>query len=76
MYEYTVELQPTSNVFLKGHRIRLDLTSSNFPLWDRNPNTGHEQGRDDELRIARQTIFHDRRYPSRVILPVIPRGGA
>ena len=78
VYEYAVELQPTSNVFLKGHRIRVDISSSNFPLWDRNPNTGHEQGRDAETRIARQTVFHNGQYPSRIVLPVIPgpeRGG-
>ena len=71
VYEYTIELQPTSNVFLKGHRIRLDVTSSNFPLWDRNPNTGHEQGKDAEIRVARQTVRHDSRHPSRVLLPTI-----
>jgi putative CocE/NonD family hydrolase len=73
VFEYTIELQPTSNVFLAGHRIRLDVSSSNFPLWDRNPNTGHEQGIDAEIRVARQTVYHDRQRPSRVTLPVIPR---
>jgi hypothetical protein len=72
VYEYTIELQPTSIVFLRGHRIRLDVTSSNFPLWDRNPNTGHEQGMDAELRIAHQTVRHDARHPSWITLPVIP----
>jgi uncharacterized protein len=74
VYEYTIELQPTSNVFLEGHRIRLEVSSSNFPLWDRNPNTGHAQGQDAELRAARQTILHDARRPSRLVLPVIPPG--
>lgn len=72
VYEYTLELQPTSNVFLAGHRIRAQLTSSNFPLWDRNPNTGSSQGMDAEVRVARQTVFHDRAYPSYILLPVIP----
>lgn len=72
VYEYTLELQPTSNVFLAGHRIRVHLTSSNFPLWDRNPNTGNTQGTDTEVRVARQTIFHGRTYPSHILLPVIP----
>ncbi len=72
IYEYEIEMQPTSNVFLKGHRIRLDISSSNFPLWDRNLNTGHETGMDAEMRIARQTIYHSRKYPSRLRLPVIP----
>ena len=71
--EYTIELLPTSNVFRKGHSIRVHLTSSNFPLWDRNPNTGHEQGMDAELQTARQTIFHDAERPSHIHLPVIPR---
>ncbi len=74
IYEYTIELLPTSNVFLKGHSIRVHVTSSNFPLYDRNPNTGHEQGVDAEMQVAEQTIYHDERYPSHIILPVIPRG--
>jgi putative CocE/NonD family hydrolase len=71
IYEYTLELQPTSNVFLKGHSIRVQLTSSNFPLWDRNPNTGHEQGMDAKLQVAEQTIYHDQAHPSHIILPII-----
>ena len=72
LYAYRIELQPTSNVFLRGHRIRLDVTSSCFPLWDRNPNTGHEQGMDAEMQPARQTIHHSAAFPSHVVLPVIP----
>jgi len=72
IYEYTVEALPTSNVFLKGHSIRVHVTSSNFPLYDRNPNTGHEQGVDAEMQVAEQTIYHDERHPSHIILPVIP----
>jgi len=72
VYAYKIEIQPTSNVFLKGHQIRLEIASSNFPLWDRNPNTGHKQGQDAELRIARQTVFHNLEYPSRIVFPVIP----
>jgi uncharacterized protein len=71
VYAYRIEIQPTSNVFLKGHRIRLEISSSNFPLWDRNPNTGHKQGQDAELRIARQTVYHGPQHPSRIVLPVI-----
>jgi putative CocE/NonD family hydrolase len=74
VYEYTIELLPTSNVFLRGHRIRVHLTSSNFPLWDRNPNTGHAQGTDTELRVARQIIHHDAKYPSHIVLPIIEGG--
>jgi len=72
IYEYTIELLPTSNVFLRGHRIRVHVTSSNFPLWDRNPNTGHEQGLDAEVQIAEQTIYHDQQHPSHIVLPIVP----
>ena len=73
VYEYTIDLWATSQVFKSGHRLRLEVSSSNFPRYDRNPNTGHEFGVDTELRTAQQTIFHDNRYPSHLILPVIPR---
>ncbi len=71
-YEYEIDLWATSNVFKTGHRIRLDVTSSNFPRWDRNPNTGHDFGADAELAIAHQTILHDREHPSYVTLPIVP----
>jgi putative CocE/NonD family hydrolase len=71
IYEYTIELLPTSNVFLKDHRIRVHITSSNFPFWDRNTNTGHEQGMDAEIQIAEQIIYHNKKYPSHIILPII-----
>jgi len=73
-YEYEIDLWATSNVFRAGRRIRLDVTSSNFPRWDRNPNTGHEFGADTELSVAHQTIMHDRERPSYVMLPIVPRG--
>jgi putative CocE/NonD family hydrolase len=73
-YEYEIDLWATSNLFLQGHRIRLDITSSNFPRWDRNPNTGHDFGTDDQqdLVIAQQTILHDAEHASYVTLPIIP----
>jgi uncharacterized protein len=71
-YEYEIDLWATSNVFKTGHRIRLDVTSSNFPRWDRNPNTGHDFGADAELAVAHQTILHDHEHPSYVTLPVVP----
>lgn len=73
-YEYRIDLWATSNLFLKGHRIRLDVTSSNFPRWDRNPNTGHEFGVDgqQDLVTAQQTILHDAEHSSYIILPIIP----
>ena len=71
-YEYMIDLQATSNVFKKGHRIRLDITSSDFPLWDRNLNTGHLPWLDTEIRKAKQTIYHDRQKASYLTLPIIP----
>jgi len=71
-YEYTIEVGVTGNVFRKGHRLRLEISSSNFPRFDRNPNTGHEFGVDADLRTAHQTIDHSQEYPSHIILPVIP----
>ena len=70
--EYDIELLPTANTFQRGHRICVHVTSSSFPLWDRNPNTGHTQGMDSELRVAHQTVFHDSANPSHILLPVIP----
>lgn len=71
VYEYEIDLWATSNLFKRGHRIRLDITSSNFPRWDRNPNTGHDFGADAELVIAHQTILHDDTHPSHVVLPIV-----
>ncbi len=71
-YEYEIDLWATSNVFKAGHRIRLDVTSSSFPRWDRNPNTGHDFGANSELALAHQTILHDREHPSYVVLSVVP----
>ena len=59
IYEFTIDLWPTSNVFLKGHRIRVDISSSNFPRFDRNPNTGNKFGEDAETQVAHQEVFHD-----------------
>ncbi|QBD83727.1 CocE/NonD family hydrolase [Ktedonosporobacter rubrisoli] len=71
-YEYEIDLWSTSNLFKKGHRIRLDITSSNFPRWDRNPNTGHALGADAELAVAQQHILHDEGHPSYILLPIVP----
>jgi len=73
-YQFSIDLWATSNVFKAGHSIRLQVTSSNFPRWDRNPNTGHPFGVDGpaDLRVAEQTILHDREHPSHVLLPVVP----
>ena len=72
-YEYEIDLWATSNVFLPGHRLRLDITSSNFPRWDRNPNTGHDLGADDTIIVAHQAILHDAEHPSSILLPIIPQ---
>jgi len=61
-------------VFLKGHRIRVDISSSNFPRFDRNPNTGHTFAEDAEIRVADQQVLHDGAHASHIILPVIPKG--
>lgn len=72
-YEYTIDLVATSNTFLPGHRIRLLVTSSSFPRFDRNANTGNALGADrhEDLREARQTIFHDEARASHLRLPVV-----
>lgn len=74
VYEYDVDLWATSNVFLPGHRIRLEITSSNFPRFDRNLNTGEDPATATRMETARQSIYHSARYPSHVVLPIIPRG--
>jgi len=71
--EIQIGLWPTSIVFQKGHRIRLEVSSSNYPRFDRNPNTGHTIATETHSIVARQTIHHGYETPSRLILPVIPR---
>ena len=73
VYEFTITVNPVSNVFLPGHRIRVDITSSDFPNFDRNHNTGGNDYFEADLQAARQTVFHDAARPSRITLPVIPR---
>ena len=71
--EYVIDLWSTSLIFQAGHRIRVEISSSNFPRFDRNPNHGGviASATERDLVTARQTIFHDREHPSRIILPVI-----
>ncbi len=71
VYEFTIRCNPTAYVFKKGHRLRVEISSSNFPVFARNLNTGHAIDSDTEIRVARQTIFHSAEYPSRMVLPVI-----
>ena len=72
-YRFTIDLWATSNVFLPGHRIRLEISSSNFPRFDRNLNTGEPFGQGSTGRPTHQTIYHQPDRPSCIILPVIPR---
>ena len=72
-YEVRIDVGATGNVFLPGHRIRLEVSSSNFPRYDRNPNTGAPFATDATTVAARQTVFHERDAASHLVLPVIPR---
>ncbi len=74
VYEITVEPFPTANVFGKGHRIRLDVSSSNFPRFDVNPNTGEPLGAHRRSMSADNAIYHDDAHPSHVVLPIVPAG--
>ncbi len=69
VYRYEIDLWATSNVFIKGHRIRVEVSSSNFPRYDRNSNRG---GRPGEPMVAHQVVYHDKKRPSHLVLPVIP----
>lgn len=71
-YEFQIDMVGTSNAFLKGHRIRVDITSSHFPQFDRNPNTGEPFGTTSNTKVATQKIHHTAAHPSHIVLPVIP----
>lgn len=73
VYKLTVDLWATSHVLLPGHRLRVEIASSNFPRFDRNLNTGEDQATSSRYQTALQTIFHNQRYASHIVLPVIPR---
>jgi putative CocE/NonD family hydrolase len=70
VYKLTVDLWATSNVFLAGHRLRLEVSSSNFPRFNRNTNTGEDPGRATRLIKATNTVYHDSEHPSALVLPV------
>ncbi|MBL8177465.1 MAG: CocE/NonD family hydrolase [Bryobacterales bacterium] len=72
VYEFAIDMVGTSNAFLKGHRIRVDITSSHFPQFDRNPNTGEPFGTSANIKVATQTIYHSGARASHIVLPVIP----
>jgi putative CocE/NonD family hydrolase len=71
--EYRIRCYPTANVFRGGHRLRLDVTSSSFPRFSRNLNTGEDVATGTRMEVAQQTVLHTDRYPSHVLLPVLPR---
>jgi len=73
VYPYVIDLWSTSHLVKKGHQIRVNISSSNFPRFDRNPNTGAGLGVDSKLEKAKQTVYHNSAYPSHMILPLIPR---
>jgi putative CocE/NonD family hydrolase len=73
VYALRIDLWATSHVFFPGHRMRVEIASSNFPRFDRNLNTGADQATTTRMQSAQQTIFHDARYPSHIVLPLIPR---
>ncbi len=72
VYKISVDLWATSNVFLAGHKLRLEISSSNFPRFDRNLNTGEEQAHSTRMEKATNTVWHDQEHPSALLLPVVP----
>lgn len=72
-YEVTIDLWNTSHVFLRGHRLRVEISSSNFPRYSRNLNTGGQPETDVQMRKAQQTVFHRLRLPSRIVLPILSK---
>lgn len=71
--EYTIHLGVVGNVFRRGHSLRVEISSSNFPRFDRNLNTGGDLVTETRIRVAHQTIHHTRQFPSQLKLPVVPR---
>ena len=73
VYKFTIDLWSTSNVFGRGHRLRLEISSSNFPRFDRNANTGDDSAHATRFVSAMNTILHDKEHPSALILPIVPQ---
>jgi putative CocE/NonD family hydrolase len=71
VYLYKLDLWDTCEMFAKDHRIRIEVSSSAFPKYDRNPNTGDPLGKTARWLKASQTILHDRQHPSRIVLPIV-----
>jgi hypothetical protein len=72
VYAITIELFPTGNLFRPGHRLRLDVASSNFPHFDVNPNSGEPEGAMEHPRVAHNRVFADAARPSHIVLPIMP----
>ncbi len=73
VYKYSIDMWATSYVLAPGDRLRIDITSSNFPRLARNLNTGAPFGKSTEMKLALQTVYMSEEYPSQVMLPIIPR---
>jgi hypothetical protein len=74
--QFTIEMYPTSLVFKRGHRIRVDISSSNFPRFDVNPNTGEPLNNNRRWAVAENAVYHDPGHPSHILLPIIPADSA
>jgi putative CocE/NonD family hydrolase len=74
VYPLTIKLYPTSNIFKRGHRIRLDVSSSNFPRFDVNPNTGEPLNNNRRTAVAINTVYHAAEHPSHILLPIVSAG--
>ena len=73
VYEYSIDLWNTCQMFKQGHSIRVEVASTAFPKYDRNPNTGEPLGVSTKLEPAQQKIYHERNHASYIVLPVVPR---
>ena len=71
-YRYTIDCWNTAQLFKQGHRICLQISSSAFPKYDRNLNTGESLASGTRMAVAQQTIFHDAEHPSCLVLPIVP----
>ncbi len=74
VYRFQIDMWSTSICFLPGHRMRVEISSSNFPQHDRNLNTGEDNGLGTDMVTAHQTVYHDADHPSHIVLPVVPAG--
>ena len=72
VYEYSIDAWNTCQMFLPGHRIRVEVSSSAFPKYPRNLNTGEALGKTSAMVVAQQHILHDAKHPSHIVLPIVP----